>query len=227
VSELRLDQLDADGALREAAAALPASTRRAFLARAGLGAGAALVAGLGLADGARGQGSGDVGILNFALTLEYVQAGFYTDADRIGALSGVAARAAAQIGGVERAHVEALRSALGSKAVAQPTFDFQGTTANGDAFLRTAVAFEDLATAAYKGQLTEIRSKDIVAAALSIHSVEARHAAWIRYLAAQPPAATAFDAPVSRARAQEIVTSTGFITAAPATQSDRRPSFTG
>jgi Ferritin-like domain len=227
VSELRLDQLDRDGALREAAAALPASTRRAFLARAGLGAGAALVAGLGLAEGARGQGSGDVGILNFALTLEYVQAGFYTDAERIGALSGVAARASAQIGAVERAHVEALQDALGSQAVARPTFDFQGTTADGDAFLRTAVAFEDLGTAAYKGQLTELRSKDFLAAALSIHSVEARHAAWIRYLAARPPAATAFDQPVSRARAEEIVASTGFIVAAPATQSDRRPSFTG
>jgi Ferritin-like domain len=227
VSELRLDQLDRDGALREAAAALPASTRRAFLARAGLGAGAALVAGLGLAEGARGQGSGDVGIVNFALTLEYVQAGFYSDAERIGALSGVAARAAAQIGAVERAHVAALQGALGSQAVARPTFDFQGTTADGDAFLRTAVAFEDLGTAAYKGQLTELRSKDFLAAALSIHSVEARHAAWIRYLAARPPAATAFDQPVSRARAEEIVASTGFIVAAPATQSDRRPSFTG
>ena len=194
MSELRLDQLDRDGALREAAAALPASTRRAFLARAGLGAGAALVAGLGLAEGARGQGSGDVGIINFALTLEYVQAGFYTDAERIGALSGVAARAAAQIGSVERAHVEALKAALGSQAVARPTFDFQGTTADGDAFLRTAVAFEDLGTAAYKGQLTELQSKDFLAAALSIHSVEARHAAWIRYLAAKPPAANAFDA---------------------------------
>jgi hypothetical protein len=227
VSELRLDQLDRDGALREAAAALPASTRGAFLARAGLGAGAALVAGLGLAEGARGQGSGDVGIVNFALTLEYVQAGFYSDAERIGALSGVAARAAAQIGAVERAHVAALQGALGSQAVARPTFDFQGTTADGDAFLRTAVAFEDLGTAAYKGQLTELRSKDFLAAALSIHSVEARHAAWIRYLAAKPPAANAFDPPVSRARAEEIVASTGFIVAAPATQSDRRPSFTG
>jgi Ferritin-like domain len=227
VSELRLDQLDRDGALREAAAALPASTRRAFLARAGLGAGAALAVGLGLAESARGQGNGDVGIINFALTLEYVQAGFYTDAERIGALSGVAARAAAQIGSVERAHVEALKAALGSKAVARPTFDFQGTTANGDAFLRTAVAFEDLGTAAYKGQLTELQSKDFLAAALSIHSVEARHAAWIRYLAAKPPAANAFDEPVSRARAEEIVASTGFVVAAPATQSDRRPSFTG
>ena len=94
-------------------------------------------------------------ILNYALTLEYVQATFYTEAEHMGALKGVAARAAAQIGSVERAHVEALRSALGSKAVARPSFDFGNTVTDGDAFLRTAVAFEDLATAAYKGQLPQ------------------------------------------------------------------------
>jgi hypothetical protein len=168
-----------------------------------------------------------VGILNFALVLEYLQAAFYTEAERTGALSGVAARASAQIGAVERAHVTALSDALGAKAVARPSFDFQGTTADGDAFLRTAVAFEDLGTAAYKGQLPELRSKDYLAAALSIHSVEARHAAWIRYLAAKPPAASAFDEPVSRAQAEEIVASTGFVVSAPATATDRRPSFTG
>jgi hypothetical protein len=227
VSGLDLDLLDRDGALRQAAADLSPSTRRAFLARAGLGAGAALLGGLAAAGGARAQGGGDVGILNFALVLEYLQAAFYTEAERTGALSGVAARASAQIGAVERAHVTALSDALGAKAVARPSFDFQGTTADGDAFLRTAVAFEDLGTAAYKGQLPELRSKDYLAAALSIHSVEARHAAWIRYLAAKAPAASAFDEPVSRARAEEIVASTGFVVTAPATATDRRPSFTG
>jgi hypothetical protein len=227
VSGVDLSILDREGALREAAAALPASTRRAFLARAGLGAGAALVAGLGLVDGAGAQSGGDVSILNFALTLEYVQAGFYTEAERMGGLEGVPARAAAQIGAVERAHVQALRKALGSAAVARPSFDFQDTISDGDAFLRTAVAFEDLATAAYKGQLPVIRSQAYLAAALSIHSVEARHAAWIRYLAGQSPAANAVDLPISRREAERIVASTGFIVAAPPTASRRRPRFTG
>lgn len=224
---LDLGALDRDGALREAASRLPQTTRRAFLARAAAGAGGALLLGLGAAGGAAGQDGGDVGILNYALTLEYLQAAFYTEAERQGALAGVAARAAAQIGSVERAHVAALRQALGPQAVARPTFDFQGTTADGESFLRTAVAFEDLGTAAYKGQLGEIRSPEYLAVAVSIHTVEARHAAWIRYLAARPPAAEAVDAPITRSEAERIVASTGFIVSAPATTTDRTPSFTG
>ncbi len=227
MSGLRLDDLDRDGALREAASRLPESTRRAFLARAGAGAAGLLLAGLATAGAAAAQADSDVSILNYALTLEYLQADFYTEAERQGALSGVAARAAGQIGSVERAHVDALRKALGDQAVARPTFDFKGTTADGDAFLRTAVAFEDLGTAAYKGQLGEIQAPAYVAAAVSIHTVEARHAAWIRYLAAQPPAAEAVDEPISRAEAERLVASTGFIVAAPATTGDGAPSFTG
>lgn len=227
MSDLDLSALDRDGALREAAAGLPASTRRAFLTTTGVGAGAALLGGLGLVQGASAQSNNDVSILNYALTLEYVQATFYTEAEHMGALKGVAARAAAQIGAVERAHVQALRKALGSRAVARPSFDFGNTVTDGDAFLRTAVAFEDLATAAYKGQLPNIQAQAYLAAALSIHSVEARHAAWIRYLAAQTPAANAVDLPISRPEAEKIVASTGFIVAAPATASRRSPRFTG
>jgi Ferritin-like domain len=227
VSDLDLSTLDSDGALRDAAAALPASTRRTFLATAGIGAGAALLGSLGLVAGASAQSNNDVSILNYALTLEYVQATFYTEAERMGALKGVPARAAAQIGSVERAHVTALRNALGSKAVARPSFDFGNTVTDGNAFLRTAVAFEDLATAAYKGQLPNIQAEAYLAAALSIHSVEARHAAWIRYLAGQTPAANAVDLPISRPEAEKIVASTGFIVAAPATASRRSPRFTG
>jgi hypothetical protein len=123
--------------------------------------------------------------------------------------------------------VKALRQALGAAAVARPAFDFQDTTSDDDAFLRTAVAFEDLATAAYKGQLGNLRSREHLAAALSIHSVEARHAAWIRYLAGRAPAADPVDEPISRPEAERIVASTGFIVSRPATTSDRAPSFTG
>jgi hypothetical protein len=227
VSDLQLNSLDRDGALRESAARLPLATRRAFLASAGTGAAAALLGGLGRVDGARAAGDGDVAILNYALTLEYLQAAFYTEAERLGALRGVAAQAAAQIGSVERAHVQALRKALGASAVARPSFDFQGTVADADAFLRTAVAFEDLGTAAYKGQLPELRSPANVAAAAAIHTVEARHAAWIRYLAGRTPAASAIDQPISRPEAERIVASTGFIVATPATSTDGRPSFRG
>jgi hypothetical protein len=228
VSGLGLDQLDRDGALRGAASARPPATRRAFLARAGAGAAAALVGGLAAAEPGRAQGGGsDVSILNYALTLEYLQAAFYTEAERLGALGGISARAAGQIGAIERAHVDALRQALGADAVARPAFDFGETTSDDDAFLRTAVAFEDLGTAAYKGQLGNLRSRQYLAAALSIHTVEARHAAWIRYLAGRTPAAQAEDEPITRAEAERIVASTGFVVSAPATTSDRAPSFTG
>jgi Ferritin-like domain len=227
VTDPDLDALDRDGALRDAASRLPGSTRRGFLAQAGGGAAGVLLAGLAATGAAGASGDSDISILNYALTLEYLQAGFYTEAERLGALNGVAARAAAQIGSVERAHVAALRTALGANAVKRPTFDFQGTTSDGEAFLRTAVAFEDLGTAAYKGQLGEIRAPAYLAAAIGIHTVEARHAAWIRYIAARPPAANAVDLPITRSKAERILASTGFIVSAPATSTKRAPSFTG
>ena len=64
------------------------------------------------------------------------------------------------------------------------------------------MALEDLAVAAYKGQAGNIRSPGYLAAAISIHSVEARHAAWMRYLLGRRPAANAFDKPISAAEAE-------------------------
>ena len=96
-------------------------------------------------------------------------------------------------GAVERAHVDAFKELLGRKAIERPAFNFRGTTESERAFLKTAVAFEDLAVAAYKGQAPRLRSKEVLAAALSIHSVEARHAAWMRYLFGVQPAVDAFD----------------------------------
>jgi hypothetical protein len=131
------------------------------------------------------------------------------------------------LGSVERAHVAALRDALGPAAVARPFFDFRGTTEDEDAFIRTAVAFEDLGTAAYKGQAHRLQSPALLAAAISIHSVEARHAAWIRYLAGAPPASSAFDEPKSMPEVRKLVASTGFIVESPSTQSEETPRFTG
>src|ERR671918_213020 len=122
-----------------------------------------------------------------------------------------------------RAHVEAFRNVLGRKAVKRPTFDFQGTTEDPTAFLKTAVAFEDLAVAAYKGQATRLESKSALASALAIHSVEARHAAWMRYLFDVNPAQSAFDQPRSRPEVTRVVRSTNFITGPPATNAERSP----
>ena len=70
----------------------------------------------------------------------------------LGAVTGAAAHMARIVGGHEREHVRALLHMLGSQAVRRPAFDFRGATESQDAFVRTAVAFEDLGVAAYKGQ---------------------------------------------------------------------------
>jgi hypothetical protein len=224
---LDLDHLDCDGALREAAARVPRETRKDFLLGTLAGGGAALAA-LVLAAPGKAATKTDVDILNYALTLEYLQAAFYTEAERRHALRTPLAKQTTRVlGAVERAHVRALRNALGAAAVAKPFFDFGGVTEDEDAFIKTAVAFEDLGTAAYKGQAYRIESPALLAAAISIHSVEARHAAWIRYLAGAPPASAAFDEPKSMPEVRRLVASTGFIVQQPSTQSEEEPRFTG
>jgi hypothetical protein len=94
-------------------------------------------------------------------------------------------------------------------------------------FLKTAVAFEDLAVAAYKGQAPKLKSRAVLAAAVGIHSVEARHAAWMRELFGITPAAAAFDQPSSRAAINKIVASTHFIVAKPHMKGNTEPKFTG
>lgn len=230
--DLTFAQLDRDGALREASERLPsdpgrpADSRRGFLQKAFLAGGAALAV---LARPARGsaQSKGDVAILNYALGLEYLQAAFYTEAERRRALRGESRKAARVIGAVERAHVKALRGALGSAALKRPFFDFQGTTEDPDAFLRTAVAFEDLGTAAYKGQAPLIESPQVLAAAVAIHSVEARHAAWIRYLVGSLPANAAFDEPKTKKETLELVAATGFVVRRPLMEGSGKPRYTG
>jgi Ferritin-like domain len=223
---LTLGELDQDGAIQQAADRVLGSSRADFLRRATVG-GAALLGVLALPATGRAASADDVDILNYALTLEYVQASFYTEAERVGALRGRALRATEVVGAVERAHVKALRKALGSAAVARPKFNFKGTTENQAEFLKTAVAFEDLAVAAYKAQAPRLDSKEILAVAVSIHSVEARHAAWMRRLFGIVPAAEPFDEALSRPEVTRIVASTGFITSGGTTEREGEPRFTG
>ncbi len=169
----------------------------------------------------------DEAILNYALVLEYLQAAFYTEAELAGALRGKSALADRHLGGVERAHVKALQAALGSAAVKRPLFDFQGTTEAQEPFLKTAVALEDLAVSAYKGQLPLIRSPAVLAAAVSIHSVEARHAACIRFLFGLVPDASAFDDALSKPAVSRIVDSTRFIAAPSKTSTAGKARYTG
>ncbi len=147
---------------------------------------------------AYGQTPGDVNsVLNFALTLEYLEAEFYNNI--VGSVGYLTASAPAQaaltkIRDDENKHVIFLKSVLGAAAVAKPTFDF--TAGNGSGVgpfagyltnytvqLAMAQTFEDTGVRAYKGQATNLQSnRTVLTAALNIHSVEARHAAHIRQM---------------------------------------------
>lgn len=222
------DEIDPSGAISEAADRIRSTTRGGLLKQAG--AGATILLGLHTpAAGAAAPASQkrDRAILNYALLLEYLQASFYTEAERMRALKGALARQAQVVGAHEREHVRSLRAALGGAAIGRPRFDYRGVTEDPSAFRDTAVAFEDLAVAAYKEQAPRVQSKGLLGALLSIHSVEARHAAWIRYLAGRLPAPDAFDEPMSQRRVVAIVDDTRFIVAPAKTSGKKRPRFTG
>lgn len=221
-----LRAVDRDGAIAETRARAEAMSRRRLLGATLAGAGA-VVLGRAADAAAGGPSASDVGILNYALVLEYLQASFYTEAERSGALTGKTAQAARVVGATERAHVKAFLDLLGSKAVKRPTFNFQGVTEAQQPFLKTAVGFEDLAVAAYKGQATKLQSNAVLAAAVGIHSVEARHAAWMRELFGITPAAKAFDPAASKSQINRIVSKTHFIVAKPKMKVRRKPKFTG
>ena len=226
IPDLPLEELDRNGAIGEALERLPRSSRSGLL-KAAAGGLAATVALWSPPRAAAALTRGDIAILNYALTLEYLQDAFYTEAERKGALAGPAARLTRVVGAVERAHVRALRGVLGRKAVARPFFDFRGVTEDPPSFVRTAVAFEDLGTAAYKGQAHKIESPEVLAAAVGIHSVEARHAAWIRYIAGTPPAAEAFDQGKTKTETLRLVRATKFVVGRPRTKATKSPRFTG
>lgn len=227
-ANLRLEQLDSDGAIAQALEEC-GITRIDLLRRAvvgsGLLAGALAVPGVAVA---AEPSRTDRSILNFALTLEHLQADFYTEAERLKSLSGETATQARVVGAHERSHVQALRTALGNDAIRKPAFNFRGVTEDQDAFIRTAVAFEDLSVAAYAGQAPRIQAPPYLVAALGILAVEARHASWIRGIAGRRPASAAFDEPKSRSEVTRLVQATNFISASRArTTSRRSPRYTG
>lgn len=213
-----LEELDIDGAIQETASGVDPHTRAAFLRKAGIGIGA--IAGSGAILGAlpsvaSAAASSDVAILNFALTLEYLESAFYSEAVMTGALSGETKTFATVVAGHEAAHVAALKGTLGSSAVAKPSFDFKGATGSQAMFQATSEVLEYTGVSAYLGQVGNIKSKAILAAAGSILPVEAWHAAWIadirRHGVAPYPAPMAFAEGKSMSAILAAVKSTGFI----------------
>jgi rubrerythrin len=183
-------------------------TRGAFIMRGALAAGAVYgAASIGpfVGQAIAATGGGDIDILNFALTLEYLEADFYAEALKLN-LSSDAKKLAEAFGKQESAHVTALAGAvkkLGGKAAAKPTFNFPDT--DEKSFLKLAMTLEDTGVSAYNGAAPSIVSKDLLAVAGTIVQVEARHAAAIRLLAAQTPAPNAFDMTLDKAAVLKAV----------------------
>ena len=132
------------------------------------------------------------------------------------------------MGAHERAHAAAIKALLGKKAVSSPDFDFRGVTTHEDQFIKTAVAFEELTAALLKWQAPRLDSRSLVAAVASLHSVETRHAAWIRKIIGRLPAAKAFDEPAPQEQMARLIASTHFISRRVTTSRQRaKPRYTG
>jgi rubrerythrin len=152
----------------------------------------------------------DEKIFDFALLLEYLQAGFYSEAVRHGALRGEVRHFAQVVAEHEREHVDYLRKALGSKARKRPEFHFGRATRNEKKFLDAAVLLENIGVAAYNGQAAKL-TKPALSAAAQIVSVEGRHAAWISDIAGRAPAPRAADPGETASQVTAALRATGFI----------------
>lgn len=123
-------------------------------------------------------GKGDIGILNYALTLEYLETAFYGDVVKSGLFKGQNLAVIKKFGEEEAEHVAALTAAvkqLGGKPAPEPKTEFPLEDAKSVTELAATV--ENLGAAAYLGQAANIESPEVLASALAIHSVEGRHAA--------------------------------------------------
>lgn len=230
IPDFSLADLDQDGALQEAAET--AFPRSDFL-RGGLLGGGALLAALALPGGAAAAApplartKSDRAIVNFDVVLEYLQSALYVEAQRIGALKPKTLGWARVVGAHELAHLNALKGMV-ARPPARPTFNFRGVTTSEDSFVKTAIAFEDLTAAILKWQAVRLDSRQILAAVATLHSVETRHAAWIRRIVGLRPSLSAFDKPASQQQMARLIASTRFITSRPQTTGRRRPPrFTG
>jgi hypothetical protein len=233
--DFTIEQVDVNGDIRETAhdameqLESRGDTRLGFLKKAGLAGGAvmgggalmtaltpaaAMAAGKGAPPASFGKG--DIGILNYALTLEYLEAAFYNEATKMKVASGAQESAfLKRVTADENAHVAFLKKALGSKATKAPKVDFGDATSKAK-WLPTSMVLENTGVKAYGGQALNISNKTYLAAALSIWAVEARHAS-VAGLLVKPtsknisPDGGAFDETATAAEILKAVEGTGFL----------------
>jgi len=233
---MQFKDVDVDGAIRETAEAASESlgdTRRGLLMKTAVAGGGviaggsilgAIVAGEASAAG-KGRppasfGKGDIGILNYALTLEYLEAAYYNEALKNQHKKTFIKDKQTQaflktVVRDENAHVKALKKVLGNKAAPKPKFDFGNATKSEKAFVTASFTFENEGVHAYSGQAFNIKSPAVLAAALSIVTIEARHASVIGLIKGAKPANIApsgsFDTPFTAQKVLKDVTSLGYI----------------
>lgn len=235
---LNIETLDPAGDIRNAAEDAGAFNESALDRRTALRRGAAVGGGLIVGGGLfqsmlspaeaaiskkKKSAKNDVAILNYALTLEFLEAAFYAqgNANKAHLNAGIATFATIT-GQHEADHVKTLQSVLKSKAIKAPKVDFKTAVTDPTTFAKTAQVLEDTGVSAYAGQVTNVYSKTVLSAAAAIHSVEARHAAWIRLLliqagladgntATNQPAPVAFDKAATEQSVLKAVVGTGFL----------------
>ena len=217
---LPIDAFDVDGVIADrrddALDSADGTTRGEFLKKFAVGAGGLAIASSLVGPATAGAASrrsarGDIEILQYALTLEYLEAAFYTEAR---GLTGENANFAKIVGDHERQHVAAIKATLqqlGATPVSSPRFNFRGTNRSNGVFRKTALALEETGVAAYVGQAPFVLNEAVLLAAARIATVEARHAAWMRCLMGNPPAPNAFDGRRGKAETLAVVGSTNFI----------------
>ena len=225
MAHMNLETVDADGAIREAADAVAGDTRMSFLRKGAMGGAAALsggailsalVPGAALAKGAPPSsfGKGDIGILNYALTLEYLESAFYNAASKNHVANGDRQlnELLTTIKADEAAHVAVLKKALGRKAVKKPNFDFGAAVTDKHTFAATAYVLENTGVHAYIGQAGNISNSAYLLVALSIVTIEARHSGAIGgYLGKSIAPSGPFDTGLTAAQVLKAVKGTGFI----------------
>ena len=188
---------------------IDAMTRGAFILRGAFAAGAAYgaaAAGPYVARALAQESAGDIAVVNFALTLEYVESAFYKAALANAKLRGAVKSLATRFASDEQAHVQALNQEVqqaGGTSAKAPKTSF--TVRDQASFLRLASTLEETGVSAYNGAIPRLKSPDLIVALGSIVQVEGRHAAAIAVAAGRNPAPAAFDKPIGAAQAQARV----------------------
>ncbi len=186
-------------------------TRRTLVSGAAAGGVAVLAAGCGddEEEPREGPSRGDLDVVNYALTLEFLEEDYYDAVVKSGVLSGREADLAAKILDNETEHVLALSAVakdLG-KPVKRPATNFEPVLSGGRAsVISVAADLENTGAGAYLAEAYKITSDEILASALAIHTVEARHAAILNLLDGRPPLPDgAFATPIERPEVQRRI----------------------